>query len=231
MTRWKPKLIALSLVALATVGFLRNGLDWVGYYSALMDLFKALKALISSPLIFPLLLIAGIVSFFWISHLERKRKRALPEALIHVATEDRSIGRDGIGYTINGVGSRAVIVWFENQSKYRLERVRALMYFAVARDKRIDYSGLWLDEYWKDIQFDPKERKGLILVIERDGKYVAPSERRELEQHKLMPEFHAIGEETCIIHLTLSIEGESSSRQPRFQIKTEPQLEVLTFWH
>jgi preprotein translocase subunit YajC len=231
MTRWKLKLIPVFLFLLAGVGLLRHGLDWVSYYTALMDLFKGLKALINSPLIFPLLLIAGIVSFIWISYLERKRKQALPEALIHVATEDRSVGRDGLGYTINGVGSRAVIVWFENQSKYKLERVRALMYFAVDRDKRIDYSGLWLDESWKDIQFDPKERKGLILIMEQDGKYVAPSERRELEHYKLMPEFHPIGEETCIIHLTLSIEGASSNRQPRFQIRQVPQLEVLTFWH
>lgn len=232
MTRWKAKLAAVFVIVFAVVaGFLRTGLDWVGYYSALMDLFKALKALVSSPLVFPLLFLAGIVSFIWILYQERRRKRALPTALVLVETEKRSIARDGVGYTLTRIGDRAVIVWFENQTKYKLERVRALLYFAIERNKNTSYHGLWLDESWADIQFGPKERKGLVLIVEQDGKYVAPSERRENEQHKLMPEFLPIGEETCIIHLTLSIEGASSDRQPRFQIKTAPKLEVLDFWH
>lgn len=222
---------ALTGYLILLFGAVLKVLDIVGYYQTAIDVAQGAPSLVKSQWLPILLMLIGFGFIAWSFYSERRRNATLLSALLHVATEERSIAPDDLGFTIRGVGVRAVVVWFENQTKYKLDRVRALLNFAVDQDKRIDYTGMWLDEFRRDIEFEPKERKALILIIERDEQYLAPSERRENQQHMFMPEFHPIGDDVCTIHLVLSIEGASGPRQPRFQIRMKGQLEVLTFWH
>jgi hypothetical protein len=233
---WRLRLLAITGSVLVVLVSILSAAGVIGDIQTLAQIIQAIPKLAASWWFNPLLTIVGILLIVWAIYGDKRKRRAAASSIVFLHHEEVQVMRssDG-GYERGASDDRAIVLWFENKSKFDYSNVRAWVRYKTRDNKEGELEecdGLWLGEYRRSVDFKAKDKKALVVVIrDRSGKFSMLTNPNECNDANGIPRLLPLDDrdKTHFIKIVLNVDG-TPTTPFRCQLKLPPDFDFRCFY-
>lgn len=235
--RWSTLATAVGLALLSILGYALRTVDHADNLQNLAKLIREIPTILKLWWFSPLLYILGILLILWVIKSDKRKRRAAASSIVFVDTEEVQVRRaaDG-GYERGASEERAVVVWFENKSKFDYPNVRAWLRYKTRDNKEDELEecdGFWLGGYRRSVDFNSKDKKALVIAIrDRNNKFSLLTNPNECDGANGLPRLIPLDDtiNTHSIKVVLNVDG-APTKPFRCQLRLPPDFDVRCFFN
>jgi len=228
----KHKKVVIVATLLAAASVILWLLDQISRIQTAASIVKLIPAIIKSWWFNPILYALGIGLIVWSIRNNRKQQQLASSAIKFLNTDECPVIRLSGGEFARGASDdKAIILWFENSTKFDYSNVRAWLKFSAFDDRGDEfkeYEGLWLGEYLRRVDFKAGERKALIVAIKQGSDFYTVINTYESDDWGSVPKLIPLNGRGYHVPTILSVDG-APSKVLKCQLTLEPKLDFRLF--
>jgi len=206
--------------------------DQIGRAQTVIGAVQAIPTIVRSWWFNPLLYVLGVCLIVWSVRSNRRKREIAFSAIRPLEPDECPVTRTYSGGFARGASDdKAIIIWFENASRFDYSNVRAWLEFSAfgsGEDESEEYEGLWLGENPRGVEFKAGEKKALVIAVKQGSDFYAVMNTREGHDWGGVPKLIKLASRGYHIPTILNIDG-APSKVLKCQLTLEPKLDFRFF--